>query len=81
MPTSDRFVDGQIQSANMWFIEVVTEETRIYIPTKTFPDRDWVILKKAALLTHKDEMMSMGAIEIIPDGRNDDKSLNDPHDQ
>jgi len=63
IPTSDKYVDGQIQSANMRYIEIVTEETRIYIPTKTFPDRDWVILKKDALLTHEDEMMQMGTMD------------------
>jgi hypothetical protein len=62
MPTSDKYVDGQIQSANMRYIEVVTKDTRIFIPTKTFPDRDWVILKKDALLTHEDEMMQMGSV-------------------
>jgi hypothetical protein len=62
MPTSDKYVDGQIQSANMRYIEVVTKDTRIFIPTKTFPDRDWVILKKDALLTHEDEMMQMGSL-------------------
>jgi len=56
MPTSDSYVDGQIQSANMRFIEINTKKTRIFIPTKTFPDRDWAILKKDALLSHEDEM-------------------------
>jgi hypothetical protein len=63
IPTSDNYVDGQIQSATMRYIEIVTKYTRIYIPTKTFPDRDWVIVKKDALLSHKDEMKQMGAID------------------
>jgi hypothetical protein len=54
--TSEKYVDGQILSANMRFIEVNTKETRIFIPTKSFPDRDWTILKKYALLSHEDEM-------------------------
>jgi len=63
MPTSDNFVDGQIQSATMRYIEIVTEDTRIYVPTKTFPDRDWVILKKDALLAHDDEMLQIGSVD------------------
>jgi len=63
IPTSDKYVDGQIQSANMTYIEIITKDTRIYIPTKTFPDRDWVILKKDALLTHEDEMKQMGSVD------------------
>jgi len=63
IPTSDKHVDGQIQSATMQYIEIVTKDTRIFIPTKTFPDRDWVILKKDALLTHEDEMKQMGAVD------------------
>jgi len=63
LPTSDGYVDGQVQSANMRFIEISTKETRIYIPTKTFPDRDWVILKKHALLSHEDEMQQLGSLD------------------
>jgi len=67
IPTSDSYVDGQIQSANIRFIEIVTKETRIYIPTKSFPDRDWVLLKKDALLSHKDEMHQLGSVETSLD--------------
>jgi hypothetical protein len=63
LPTSDSYVDGQIQSANIRFIEIITKETRVYIPTKTFSDRDWVILKKDALLSHEDEMNQLGSVE------------------
>ncbi|MBF0450113.1 MAG: mechanosensitive ion channel [Candidatus Magnetomorum sp.] len=62
LPTSSSYVDGQIQSADMRFIEVNTKETRIYIPTKTFPDRDWVIVKKDALLSHEDDMKNIGPL-------------------
>ncbi|KPA08937.1 Mechanosensitive ion channel MscS domain protein [Candidatus Magnetomorum sp. HK-1] len=61
IPTSDSYVDGQIQSANMRFIEINTKETRIFIPTKTFPDRDWVIIKKDALLSHDEEMKQLSS--------------------
>lgn len=47
--TSKGHVDGQIVEANRKCIIIETTETRIHIPTKTFPDRDWSLLKKAAL--------------------------------
>jgi len=62
MPTSNGHVDGQIQSANMQFIEINTKKTRIIIPTKTFPERDWVLLKKDALLSHDEEMKQIKSL-------------------
>jgi len=48
LPTSNSFVDGQITQANRHVIRVDTPELRIFIPTKTFRDRDWALLKKDA---------------------------------
>ncbi len=49
IPTPTGHMDGQIVEANRRRIIVETKETRIYIPTKTFPDRDWYLLRKDAL--------------------------------
>ena len=48
LPTSSSYVDGQITQANRHVIRVDTPELRIFIPTKTFRDRDWALLKKDA---------------------------------
>ena len=44
------FVDGQIKFANRTVIVVETKDLSIFIPTKTFRERDWVLLKKAAMM-------------------------------
>lgn len=46
-------VDGQIVEANRTRIVVETDDTRVYIPTKTFPDRDWHLLKENILEENK----------------------------
>jgi len=48
IPISDTYVDGQITQANRHVIRVDTPELRIFIPTKTFRERDWALLKKDA---------------------------------
>ena len=45
VPTVAGNVDGVIIEANRRRIVIETEDTRLYIPTKTFPDRDWNLLK------------------------------------
>ncbi len=47
--TTTGHVDGQIVEANRKCIIIKTDDTRIHIPTKTFPDRDWTLLRKAAM--------------------------------
>ena len=49
LPTSVGHVDGQITSANRNVIRIDTKELTIFIPTKKFNERDWVLLKKEAL--------------------------------
>ena len=44
VPTVAGNVDGEIIEANRRRIVIETEDTRLYIPTKTFPDRDWCLL-------------------------------------
>ncbi|KPA08938.1 hypothetical protein MHK_010857 [Candidatus Magnetomorum sp. HK-1] len=48
LPTSNSYVDGQITQADRHIIRVDTPELRIFIPTKTFRERDWALLKKDA---------------------------------
>jgi len=48
LPTSNSYVDGQITQANRHVIRVDTPELRIFIPTKSFRERDWALLKKDA---------------------------------
>lgn len=44
------FIDGCIVDANMSRIIVESDDLKVYIPTRTFPDRDWVILKRGMLV-------------------------------
>lgn len=48
--TSTGRIDGRIVSANRSRIIIETDDLRVYIPTKTFPDRDWILLKKNMLV-------------------------------
>lgn len=50
IPTATGHVDGEITFVNRSVIIVENKELRIIIPTKTFRERDWVVLKKEALL-------------------------------
>ena len=45
IPTVAGNIDGEIVKANRRRIVIETKETRLYIPTKTFSDRDWCLLK------------------------------------
>jgi hypothetical protein len=56
IPTSNSHVDGQITQANRHVIRIDTKDTRIFIPTKSFRERDWALLKKDAF--DKDEEKS-----------------------
>jgi hypothetical protein len=38
-------IDGRIVSVNRCTIKVVSEKITMLIPTKTFPNRDWIIIK------------------------------------
>jgi len=49
LQTTTGFVDGQIRSANRNVIEIDTKDLRIFVPTKSFRERDWALLKKEAL--------------------------------
>lgn len=40
-------VDGEIIEANRRVITIDTGETFVFIPTKTFPDRDWALVKQS----------------------------------
>ena len=60
LPTATGHVDGQIVEANRNVIRIDTPDLKIFIPTKSFRDRDWVLLKKDALLPediHKKTMI------------------------
>ncbi|MBF0450112.1 MAG: hypothetical protein HQK75_05375 [Candidatus Magnetomorum sp.] len=59
LPTSNSYVDGQITQANRHVIRVDTPELRIFIPTKTFRERDWVLLKKDAFDDKNDAKKSV----------------------
>lgn len=39
------FVDGVVVSANRRVITIETDKTFIFIPTNTFSDREWVLVK------------------------------------
>ena len=45
IPTVAGNIDGEIVEANRRRIVIETKETRLYVPTKTFSDRDWCLLK------------------------------------
>ena len=45
IPTVAGNIDGEIVKANRRRIVIETKETRLYVPTKTFSDRDWCLLK------------------------------------
>ncbi len=45
VPTVAGNIDGEIVKANRRRIVIETKETRLYVPTKTFSDRDWCLLK------------------------------------
>ncbi len=45
IPTVAGNIDGEIVKANRRRIVIETKETRLYVPTKTFSDRDWNLLK------------------------------------
>ncbi len=49
VPTTTGHVDGQIVEVDRKRIVVETEDTRLYIPTKTFPDRDWYLVRKISV--------------------------------
>lgn len=46
MPTSTGYVDGKIIRANRKRIVIEMDDTIKFVPTKTFMERDWDIVKK-----------------------------------
>jgi|TARA_R100001530_G_scaffold21339_1_gene17598 hypothetical protein len=38
-------VDGKIVSANRTSLKIETEDAIVYIPTKKFPEKEWMVLK------------------------------------
>ena len=55
LPTSNSHVDGQITQANRHVIRVDTPDLRIFIPTRSFRERYWTLLKKDAFDNDKDK--------------------------
>ena len=44
IPRATGYEDGQITSANRRRIAIKTKHGLVYMPMKTFPDRDWYLL-------------------------------------
>ena len=44
------FDDGRIIAVNLCVIKIISDKLTILIPTKTFPNRDWVIINGKEVL-------------------------------